>query len=61
MKIDELAQIKSDSVLNKDLQGIDFQGFEVFKKENNLLDSKLFGIELKYIGIIAFIIWLVKK
>jgi len=53
--------IDSNKILNKNLNAIDFQGLEIFKKEANLLNSTIFGIPLKYLGIAAFIIFLIKR
>ena len=53
--------IPSDKILQKNFEGIEAQGLQVFTKKDNLLDSELFGVPLKYLGIIAFIIYVVKN
>lgn len=59
--IKEKTFIPSENILNKDFQGIDFEGFSIFEKKDNLLESTICGIELKYIGVIAFILWYLKN
>lgn len=62
-KIKEKLNIDSDSVIQPGIQDIDIPvlGVTVFKKDKNLLESELFGIKLKYVGIIALLIYYLKK
>jgi hypothetical protein len=53
--------IKSNQIIKPGIQSIDFQGMEIFKKNENLFDSEIFGIKLKYLVMIAGIFYFIKN
>lgn len=53
--------LDSDYLIKEDIQKIEFGGMTIFEKHPNFFDSKLFGIDIKTIGIIGAIIWLLQK
>ena len=53
--------LPSNKIIKDDINAIDFQGVEIFKKNENLFDSEIVGIPLKWIVAIAGIIWFFKN
>ena len=54
-------EIDSSVVIKDNINTMEFLGMEIFKKSDKLLDCEIFGIPLKYIGIIAGIVWAIRK
>jgi hypothetical protein len=49
MNLDEKFSLPSNLIIQDNIEKIDMQGYEVFEKKENLWDSLMFGIPLKYI------------
>jgi len=48
MNLDNI-KIPSDKIIVEGVQEIDVEGFSIFKKEDDLLNSTLVGVKIKYI------------
>lgn len=46
---------------NDDLLNVDFMGVQLYEKGDNVLDSKLLGVKIKYIALGGLVLWMLKK
>lgn len=60
MNLSENFEIPSSIIIQDNIETIDLKGFSIFEKKENLFDSLIMGVPLKYI-MVGVSVWVILK